>query len=129
MYWRNLWQSIVALGDCKNAVQYFLQIDRIVNSLAGGHPLATVSGRVGYFAHIKRNSYWLALQKVIDECFRPWEGRGHCWAAYLWEQKNPDIRYRRSSDIALAALSVFVLLGCLLICIPIYLYGEIAGRR
>lgn len=109
MYFRNLSKAFLAV---------LLEIDRFFNALSGGYYKATISARVGYYSKTKKNPFWKFLEWVIDETFRPIDGRDHCQNALEWEGVN---HYRRSSDVALAFLSIFVVIGCLIIAIPIYL--------
>lgn len=129
MYFRNLLIAFKALTEYEDFREFLLDIDRIFNAITGGIPYATISARVGYFAANKPNLFWLALQKIIDETFRPWDGSGHCYEAYRWEQKLFNNEYRRGSDIALVALSLVTSLGCLILLIPIYIYAAIKKKK
>ncbi len=122
MYKNNLWRALLAVFSSESLVMILLNLDRLGNALAGGHYQATVSARVGYFAMTKANPYWLVLEKVINETFRPLDGPDHCWKAYQWEAGFKVRKYRRSSDIALTILSVFVLSGCLVLMPLVWLY-------
>jgi len=115
------------LNVSKAILRVLLAIDCLGNALTGGYFDNSVSGRVGYFATMKPNRFWLLVQWFIDETFRPLEGRHHCYNAFIMEAKQKKgITHRRSSDVALAVLSIFVVLVCLILAPCIYL---IAGFR
>ena len=118
MYFKNLWFAFVVTFQTQSFRDLLLNIDRFGNAFCGGHYKLTVSGRVGYFAFTKGNTYWRVLQKVIDNAFYPLDGERHCFKAYKWE-KSQD--YRRGNDVALAALSVVVFVMCLLLAPVIWL--------
>ena len=104
-----------------------LNIDRLGNALTGGHYHTTISARVGRFELLSSNPYWGFLAKVIDWTFKPIEGDRHCYRAFVFEGDKP---YRRSSDIALAALGILVIAACLILAplIKIYsFFGESNG--
>lgn len=125
MYKNNLWRALLAVMNSRSLLMLLLNIDRLGNALAGGYYRATISARVGYFAMTKSNPYWRLLQKIIDETFRPLEGADHCARAYSWEKGQ----YRRSSDVALAILSVLVLVGCLILLPCVWLYAMLTGAQ
>lgn len=116
-YLSNLWAGIRFL-----LVIILLQIDRIGNALCGGDHRATVSGRVGYFAQTKNNTYWLALEWLINKTFEPIDGPDHCAAAMRWERFNG---YRRGNDVALVLLSVVVFVACAIIAPILYCFGSV----
>lgn len=123
MYKNNLWRAFLQLMQSKSFKMAIFNLDRLGNALAAGHYRATISARVGYQALIKHNRYWLFLQWVIDQTFRPIDGRRHCYRAFKIE-RNLDIKHRRGNDIALALLSVLVLAGSLLLAPIIYVVGR-----
>jgi len=104
MYFNNVKRALSVI-----ILNLLLNIDRLGNALCGGHYKLTVSGRVGYFAYEKENLYWNILQWIINNTFHPLDGPNHCWNAFKWESSTD---YRRGNDIALALLSVIVLIVC-----------------
>ncbi len=122
MYKNNLWRALLAVFSSESLVMILLNLDRLGNALVGGHYQATISARVGYFAMTKANPYWLVLEKIINETFRPLDGRDHCRKAYEWERRA---RYRRGNDIALTMLSLLVLAGCLVLLPLVWLYAVV----
>ncbi len=90
MWLTNVKSAIFNLFIWQSFLELLINIDRLGNSLCGGDPRATVSGRVGYFAATKKNPYWRLLQVVINFAFRPIDGIGHCYKA--WHHES--IRYK-----------------------------------
>lgn len=126
MYFKNLWLAIVALCNSKNAHEFILNLDRLGNAICAGHYKTTVSGRVGFFALTKKNPYWNLLQWIINQTFKPIDGRKHCLRAYQWE-RGKGLSYRRGSDIALGLLSILIILACLILAPIIYFIALLNG--
>ena len=114
MYKNNLWRALLAVMNFDSFLTLLLSIDKLGNAICGGDYRTTISGRVGYFALVKKNRYWLILQKVIDTAFYPIEGRKHCLRAYQWE-RGKGLSHRRGNDIALGVLSILVIAACLIL--------------
>ncbi len=96
-------------------------LDQLGNAIAGGNPDCTISGRTGNFALNSHNSvrwYWLILQYVIDATFYPFDGKGHCYQAYMKEQ---DEEYYVVGGVGLFALSLITLASCLTLISPFYI--------
>lgn len=109
------------------ALAVLIAIDQLGNAIAGGHPDATISARVGYFSDKAPSNpekdrsnrlYWKSLEKVIDLTFYPIDGKNHCYKAYL-----KDIRqhYQRGNDLTRVFLSIIILVACPLIAIVLHL--------
>jgi hypothetical protein len=103
--------------DRGNSDSYLLRvlvsIDQLGNVIAGGHPDVTVSARTGYFANVKRTHlrpWWLCMESIIDFAFKPVDGPGHCYEAYLSDKGE---KQREGSDIARAILGIFVVVACI----------------
>lgn len=124
MYKKNLWLATLAVFSSFSIINFFLNIDRLGNALCSGDYRTTISGRVGYFALVKKNRYWLVLQKIIDTAFYPIEGRKHCLRAYQWE-RGKGLSHRRGSDIALGLLSLLVIAACLILIPLIWAYSMV----
>ena len=93
-----------------------MAIDQLGNAIAGGHPDATISARVGFFSANARRGrpYWRGLEKIIDFAFYPVGGPAHCYNAW---QADIDERFRIGSDIARLILSLIIVLVCPVIAI------------
>lgn len=124
MYKNNLWRAFLALFNSYSLMNLILNIDRLGNAITGGYYRYTISGRVGYFAIMRPNKYWLFLQWVIDSTFYPIEGRGHCKKAFKFEAGK---RYRRGNDVALFLLSLFVVAGCVFLAPIIWLISLVVS--
>lgn len=125
MYFINLWLGIVEVINSCSFLELIENIDRLGNAICAGHYKLTVSGRVGYFAMTKGNRYWLILQKIIDNTFYPYHGKGHCLQVFKWEGSKEKREYRRGNDIALALLSVFVFIACLLLMPIVWAWAKV----
>lgn len=120
MWLYNVQNALITLNIWQGFLMFLVNIDKLGNALCGGDYRATISGRVGHFAHNKRNPYWKLLQYIINFTFMPIDGPEHCYTAWRGERRN---NYRRSSDIALAALSIVVMVSCLIIAPCTYGYA------
>ena len=88
--------------------------DRLLNALAGGNDLCTISGRCGYLSATSRNPLWRVYAAVIDWAFAPIE-RAHCAEAMRWENNILALglgRYQRGCDTARALLGLLIVIGC-----------------
>jgi hypothetical protein len=122
MYKNNLWCAILAVFGSYSVIDFLLNIDRLGNAICSGHYKTTISGRVGYFSLKKKNRYWIILEWVINETFRPIEGRKHCLRAYQWE-RGKGLSHRRGSDLALGLLSIFIIAACLILAPLVWLWS------
>ncbi len=88
-----------------------IAIDQLGNAIAGGHPDATISARVGYFSeNAKRGrAYWKSLQWIIDFAFYPIDGPNHCYEAW---QADKDELFQRGSDLMRFILSFIIVIVC-----------------
>lgn len=85
-------------------------LDQLANTIAGGNPDSTISGRVGYHVHTPPASrYWQVLRAVIDWIFFPIDGPGHCYQARL----NDDEVYVQGSWLHKIILAAGVGVACL----------------
>ncbi len=85
-----------------------IAIDQLGNALAGGHPVTTISARVGYFSENSRRGklYWQCLESLIDFAFYPIDGPNHCRKA--WKSDTHKL-YRIGSDVTRVILSLLIL--------------------
>lgn len=127
MYFENVKRAVVRLFQSKSFREFIVNLDRLGNAFAGGWYWATISARVGYFVLNKKNPYWHVLRKLIDETFRPLDGANHCVQAYRWERRWQG--YRRGNDVALALLSVLVIVGCIILLPIVWLYARYRPRN
>ena len=98
-----------------------IAIDQLGNAIAGGHPDATISARVGFFSVKARRArlYWKVLESVIDFAFFPIDGKKHCYKAW---QSDRDQRFQHGSDLARVFLSIIILVACPLIAIVLRIF-------
>ena len=97
-------------------MEVVIAIDRMFNAIAGGRSEITISARLGYL-YYKRPSPWATiLMRIVDFTFKPVDGNNHCLQAYFLETDEVIIK---GNKIALAFLSLFVVLGCVVIYLPI----------
>ncbi len=98
-----------------------IAIDQLGNAIAGGHPDATISARVGFFSANARRVrlYWKTLESVIDFAFFPIGGEKHCYKAW---QADRDERFQHGSDLARVFLSIIILVACPLIAIVLRIF-------
>lgn len=84
-----------------------IAVDQLGNALAGGHPVTTISARVGYFSLNAKMGrfYWQALEALINFAFYPIDGPDHCYKAW---QNDTNKLYRIGSDIARVILSLLI---------------------
>lgn len=86
-----------------------IAIDQLGNALAGGHPVTTISARVGFFsanAEVCR-FYWRWLEVIINFAFYPIDGPNHCYKA--WQNDDYEL-FRIGNDLARVILSILILL-------------------
>ena len=65
-----------------------LSFDQLINTILGGRPDHTVSGRVGYNA-INGKRWAIILEKIIDWLFF-WEDK-HCFNSIEWDEVDKDV--------------------------------------
>ena len=96
-------------------------IDQLGNTVAGGNPDCTISGRTGYYANHAvglTRWYWVTLQAIINFTFYPLDGPDHCHYAY----HNDDTEtYRAPSAILMFILSLITTSSCLILVLPLYI--------
>ena len=87
-------------------------VDQLGNTVAGGNPDVTVSGRVGYNSLITQKWYWKQLEKIIDFTFKPVDGKYHCNMTYL---ADDDLDLSTGSTLSLIALAIIACTTCLVL--------------
>ena len=100
--------------------------DQLGNALAGGEPDVTISTRVGFHCHQKRDVHvwhWALLRTIIDFTFSPIDGGDHCDRAYRADTKA---HHENGSDVARAILGLIVLAFCVFL-IPITRILKLSG--
>jgi hypothetical protein len=90
-------------------------IDQLGNTVAGGNPDVTVSGRIGYQRITTNKWYWIHLEHIIDYTFKPIDGEFHCNKTYL---SDNDVDLTNGSTISLFVLAIFAVSTCIIL-IPI----------
>lgn len=86
-----------------------IAIDQLGNALAGGHPVTTISARVGYFSANADTCpfYWKWLETIIDFAFYPIDGSSHCYKA--WQNDEYEL-FRIGNDVTRIILSSLIVL-------------------
>lgn len=118
----------------KYIANLFVSIDQLGNVLAGGNPDNTISSRIGYYT---RNSdenqipfQWRLFRNIIDFTFYPVDGENHCKEAYL---NDAGEKFDEgTSDIAVAALALFIIPSCVIIGVilyTLYLFRIVSPRQ
>jgi len=87
-----------------------IAIDQLGNAIAGGHPVTTISARVGYFSVNAKKGilYWQWLERLIDFTFYPIDGPRHCYHAW---QSDRNKLFRIGSDLARIILSILMIIA------------------
>ncbi len=87
-----------------------IAIDQLGNAIAGGHPVTTISARVGYFAvnAQKGKFFWQSLERIINFAFSPIDGENHCYKA--WKEDRQEL-FRIGSDLTRMFLSIIILVA------------------
>lgn len=99
-----------------------IAIDQLFNALADGNVDETISARLGYIRSNRPAYLTNILMRIVDITFWPIDGKNHCTQAYV---KHQESRFIYGNDAALAALSIFVVAGCILIMPFTYVGGLI----
>jgi hypothetical protein len=108
------------------ARRILVAIDQLFNALSWGNEDVTLSGRL-YYLHDRRN-VWIAsfLMHVVDNTFYPIDGPNHCMQAF---EKDSTEKYMRGNDFGLALVSLFVVLGCIILIFPIMITAAVRFIR
>jgi len=87
-----------------------IAIDQLGNAIAGGHPVTTISARVGYFSvnAQKGKFFWKILERIINFAFYPVDGDNHCYKA--WKKDRQEL-FRIGSDLTRIFLSIIILVA------------------
>jgi hypothetical protein len=94
-------------------------IDQLGNTIAGGNPDCTISGRIGYYANHAISVtrwYWIAMQAIVNFTFYPLDGLEHCYYAY---QNEEDENYIAPKGVLIFILS-FITIGSCFILAPLH---------
>lgn len=103
----------------------FMALDRLGNTLTGGHDLITLSARLGYIKTTRNIKWTNAVMWVVDTTFYPIDGKGHCMSSFerMSEMIVGSVDFmRRGNDVALFCMSLLVVLSCIIIALPILIY-------
>lgn len=99
----------------------FVAIDQVGNTIAGGNPNCTISGRIGFYSnhasHLTR-WYWLILQYIVDTTFFPLDGPDHCLCTYHNEE---DEKHIAPKGFMVFILSLITIVSCLILALPFHL--------
>lgn len=111
-------------------MQYFLNIlyslDVFANTVAGGSPHHSISGRCGWWdSHDGGSVYWFE-RRFIDLVFDAFNGRSHCYQAARLEIDHSSYEFERGLDGW--ALLPFVIAGVVLCAVPALIYKLAGGK-
>ena len=105
----------------KNQDPYIKRVLRMLsqagNTIAVGDTDVSISARIGYNYLNHRNLYWSICKNIVDFGFYPLDGKwNHCVNAY---KKDTEENYDtgKGSIIGLVLMTIFMLLGCIIISI------------
>ena len=106
-------------------VNFFVSIDQLGNTIAGGNPDNTISSRVGFYN--KHNTIpgekapwqWRLFQKIINLSFWPIDGKGHCHEAFHNDAGEDFDKNTKNILVAILA-AVIIIPSCVLISILLY---------
>ncbi len=101
---------------------FFVSLDQLGNTLAGGNPDNTISARIGYYNYhddyCKEPAlHWKLFRLIVDKTFYPVDGERHCHEAY---HNDAGEYFDETKNWAIAILAVFIIPSC--ICIGLILY-------
>jgi len=102
--------------------KFFVSLDQLGNTLAGGNPDNTISARIGYynFHHDQCKEtalHWKLFMQIIDTTFYPIDGDRHCHEAY---HNDVGEYFDDTKDWAIAILAVIIIPSCLFIGLVLY---------
>lgn len=100
-----------------------IAIDQLGNALSGGNPDATISARLGWLHYFRRMWWTTILMHIVDVTFLSVDGYNHCYKALSLESVNGRDFFRRGSDVGLALMSVFVIVFCIALIVPVWIYA------
>jgi hypothetical protein len=103
----------------------FMALDRLGNTLTGGHDLITLSARLGYIKTTRNMRWTNAVMWVVDTTFYPLDGKGHCMSSFkrMSEMIVGSVDFmRRGNDVGLFCMSLLVVLSCIIMVLPILIY-------
>ena len=94
------------------------------NTIAVGDTDVSISARIGYNYLNYTNPYWVICRSIVDFTFYPIDGKcNHCVNAY-YADTNENYDTGKGSIIGLVLMTIFMLLGCLIVaCIGWIYYG------
>ena len=106
---------------------FLVSLDQLGNTITGGNPDTTISGRVGYQANsnfsTQSHYFWWLLEGLIDFTFYPIDGNSHCLRQYQKEKADGE-RHQSGSNLAKFVLALLVVLVCLPLCLLTYTIGR-----
>ena len=100
---------------------FFIGIDQLGNTLAGGDPDNTISSRIGYNVHHSKGlispRFWIEMEKLVDFTFWPIDGEGHCHQAF---HSDAGESFDKANEWALVILDIITGVSCLILIIIFY---------
>ena len=103
---------------------FFVSIDQLGNTIAGGNPDNTISSRVGFYnQHNKSGTkapwQWRVFEKIINFTFYPIDGEAHCHEAYHNDAGEAFDLHTKNIIVALLA-AIIIIPSCILIAFLLY---------
>lgn len=105
------------MGYFKNIL---ISIDQVGNTIAGGNPDCTISGRVGFLSNhavLASRWYWVFIEFIIDRTFYPLDGWNHCHDSYHKDEKE---KYVAPKGFMVFLLSLITITFCIPMAILFY---------
>jgi len=101
---------------------FFVSLDQLGNTIAGGNPDNTISARIGYYNYhddyrTEPALHWKLFMQIVDKTFYPVDGENHCHEAY---HNDAGEYFDETKNWAIAILAVLIIPCCLLIAIVLY---------
>ncbi|MGZ2371584.1 hypothetical protein ACXR6G_17525 [Ancylomarina sp. YFZ004] len=101
---------------------FFVSLDQLGNTIAGGNPDNTISARIGYYNYHDDYSkepalHWKLFMYIVDTTFYPIDGERHCHEAY---HNDSGEYFDETKNWAIAILAIFIIPCCLLIGLILY---------
>ena len=115
---------------------FFVSIDQLGNTIAGGNPDNTISSRVGFYNQHNNSGQkapwqWRVFEKIINFTFYPIDGIAHCHEAYHNDAGEAFDLHTNNILVALLAASI-IIPSCVLISFllyPLYLFRIVSPKQ
>jgi len=103
---------------------FFVSIDQLGNTIAGGNPDNTISSRVGFYNQHNKSGeiapwQWRVFEKIINFTFYPIDGKEHCHEAYHNDAGEAFDLHTKNIIVAILA-AIIIIPSCILIASLLY---------